>query len=66
MNLIDKRSGSRGAVLGLPPCAYARAGGCRASGGDLSGANGKIAFSSFRDGNYEIYVMNADGRDEPH
>src|SRR5215217_8269088 len=25
------------------------------------GENGKIAFSSLRDGNYEIYVMNADG-----
>ena len=25
------------------------------------GANGKIAFTSNRDGNYEIYVMNADG-----
>src|SRR5687767_4151276 len=25
------------------------------------GANGKIAFSSFRDGNQEIYVMNPDG-----
>ena len=25
------------------------------------GGNGKIAFFSGRDGNYEIYVMNADG-----
>ena len=25
------------------------------------GSNGKIAFSTSRDGNYEIYVMNADG-----
>lgn len=25
------------------------------------GANGKIAFSSSRDGNYEVYAMNADG-----
>src|SRR3989304_2986660 len=25
------------------------------------GANGKIAFHSDRDGNYEIYAMNADG-----
>ena len=25
------------------------------------GENGKIAFYSFRDGNFEIYVMNADG-----
>src|ERR687888_72816 len=28
------------------------------------GVNGKIAFSSFRDGNYEIYTMNADGSDQ--
>jgi len=27
------------------------------------GGNGKIAFSSFRDGNFEIYTMNADGGD---
>ena len=27
----------------------------------LPGANGKIAFVSNRDGNFEIYVMNADG-----
>jgi Tol biopolymer transport system component len=27
------------------------------------GANGKIAFQSFRDGNHEIYVMNPDGSD---
>ena len=25
------------------------------------GVNGKIAFTSYRDGNYEIYVMHADG-----
>ena len=25
------------------------------------GENGKIAFTSTRDGNYEVYVMNADG-----
>ena len=32
------------------------------------GTNGKIAFVSNRDGNYEIYVMNADGTgpDQPH
>src|SRR6266404_2737881 len=28
------------------------------------GANGKIAFVSVRDGNQEIYVMNADGTDQ--
>src|SRR5215216_3081437 len=27
------------------------------------GANGRIAFSSFRDGNFEIYSMNGDGSD---
>src|SRR5436190_4380861 len=30
----------------------------------LPGANGKIAFSSDRDGNFEVYVMNADGSDQ--
>ncbi len=28
------------------------------------GENGKVAFSSLRDGNYEIYVMNADGSEQ--
>lgn len=32
-----------------------------ASAGTFPGANGQIAFSSNRDGNYEIYVMNPDG-----
>jgi hypothetical protein len=27
----------------------------------VPGANGQIAFLSFRDGNAEVYVMNADG-----
>ena len=31
------------------------------AGAAFPGANGKIAFASDRDGNYEIYVMNADG-----
>jgi Tol biopolymer transport system component len=31
------------------------------SAGAFPGFNGKIAFSSFRDGNYEIYSMNPDG-----
>ena len=35
----------------LPPTTYAA----------FPGANGKIAFKSDRDGNDEIYVMNADG-----
>ena len=29
------------------------------------GANGKIAFQTNRDGNNEIYVVNADGPDSP-
>jgi Tol biopolymer transport system component len=28
------------------------------------GENGKIVFSSIRDGNFEIYIMNADGSDQ--
>ncbi len=31
------------------------------AGAAFPGANGKIAFASDRDGDYEIYVMNADG-----
>lgn len=30
----------------------------------FSGTNGKIAFQSNRDGNFEIYVMNADGSNQ--
>jgi hypothetical protein len=30
----------------------------------LPGANGRIAFTSYRDGNAEIYVMDADGTDQ--
>jgi Tol biopolymer transport system component len=32
-----------------------------ASAGTFPGVNGKVAFASNRDGNFEIYVMNADG-----
>jgi Tol biopolymer transport system component len=32
--------------------------------GTFPGPNGQIAFSSNRDGNYEIYAMNSDGSDE--
>src|SRR5206468_6980810 len=32
-----------------------------AHAGTFPGVNGKIAFASGRDGNFEIYVMNADG-----
>ena len=32
-----------------------------AAADDGLGVNGKIAFQSDRDGNFEIYVMNADG-----
>ncbi len=32
--------------------------------GAYPGANGKIAFESFRDGNFEIYSMNPDGTDQ--
>jgi WD40 repeat protein len=39
------------ALMAVAPSAHAA----------LPGANGKIAFSSFRDGNAEIYTMNADG-----
>ncbi|TLX99285.1 MAG: hypothetical protein E6K92_10400, partial [Thaumarchaeota archaeon] len=36
----------------------------KAHAGTFPGVNGKIAFASFRDGNFEIYVMNADGTDQ--
>ena len=58
-------------VLGLAlAVAAACGGGDGAPGGDGDGAadggepEGKIIFVSFRDGNQEIYVMNADGSDE--
>src|SRR5437870_5253676 len=35
-----------------------------AHAGTFPGVNGKIAFASTRDGNWEIYVMNADGTDQ--
>jgi Tol biopolymer transport system component len=35
-----------------------------ASGGSVPGFNGKIAFSSARDGNYEIYTMDDDASDQ--
>jgi TolB protein len=35
-----------------------------ASAGTFPGTNGKIAFVSDRDGNYEIYVMNPDGSNQ--
>jgi hypothetical protein len=30
----------------------------------LGGGNGQIAFTSYRDGNFELYVMNADGSEQ--
>src|SRR6266511_1205796 len=36
-------------------------GGARPANAAFPGGNGKIAFASYRDGNYELYVMNADG-----
>jgi Tol biopolymer transport system component len=35
-----------------------------ASGGSVSGFNGKLAFASARDGNHEIYTMNPDASDQ--
>ena len=32
--------------------------------GTFPGENGQIAFDSFRDGNFEIYVMNPDGSEQ--
>jgi Tol biopolymer transport system component len=37
---------------------------CSPAQGAFSGLNGKIAFQSNRDGNFEIYSMNADGSDQ--
>jgi Tol biopolymer transport system component len=42
------------AAVGIPSSAHAA----------FPGANGKIAFESHRDGNWEIYTMNADGSDQ--
>ena len=35
--------------------------GCGGEGTNLRSLDGKIAFMSYRDGDYEIFVMNADG-----
>src|SRR5438094_10080697 len=35
-----------------------------AHAGTFPGVNGKIAFASGKDGDYEIYVMNADGTNQ--
>jgi Tol biopolymer transport system component len=48
------------AVLGLV-AGVTLAGGAGPAGATFPGMNGKIAFSSDRDGNLEIYTMNADG-----
>jgi hypothetical protein len=44
-------------LISVAICCLLLSGGTSAS----SGMNGKIAFESDRDGNYEIYVMNSDG-----
>jgi hypothetical protein len=36
--------------------------GARAAGAAFPGQNGKIAFTSERDGNQEVYVMDPDGQ----
>ncbi len=54
-----------GAVVLLAVAAVAvLAGGSSPAESAFPGANGKIAFESFRDGNFEIYVMNADGSNQ--
>jgi dipeptidyl aminopeptidase/acylaminoacyl peptidase len=50
-----------GAALLTAGLVAASTGGAEAA---FSGTNGKIAFSSARDSNYEIYVMNPDGSDQ--
>ena len=37
---------------------------CGGDGEPAAPASGKIAFASDRDGNFEIYVMNADGSNQ--
>ena len=63
MNLIDKRRSRRGAVLGLAAfvAVTVALGGAGPAGATFPGANGKIAFTTDRDGNQEVYVINADG-----
>jgi Tol biopolymer transport system component len=53
--MLNRIAGSIGIAVALLAIAAASA---QAA---FPGANGKIAFSSNRDGDYEIYVMNADG-----
>ena len=44
--------------MGLPYAPY------KPERGVIKVANGKIVFASNRDGNWEIYVMNADGSNQ--
>ena len=53
--------GSPDVLIGWPEPRAKLAGGRSAGGHTRSPLRGKIAFSSLRDGNAEIYVMNADG-----
>ncbi len=45
----------------LAACLVALVGAAGPVGAAFPGENGKIAFESDRDGNHEIYTMNADG-----
>ena len=45
----------------LAACLIVAVFGVGSAAGQVPGANGHIVFSSDRDGNYEIYLMNADG-----
>src|SRR3972149_3275713 len=51
----------RGTVLAVLVLALSVVGGREQAEGAFPGQDGKIAFVSIRDGNYEIYAMNADG-----
>ncbi len=57
------RAAGTAAVLVVATCATLTAS-APLSGGAYPGANGRIAFVSSRDGNQEIYIMRADGREQ--
>ena len=60
-NFAGKQTMKKLLALVLLFSALALLPGCGGSGGTVSIHGTKIAFVSFRDGNSEVYVMNADG-----
>src|SRR5690349_1180282 len=58
---VKQRGRSAAPLLLSAACAAVLVAGAGPAGAAFPGGVGKIVFDSNRDGNYEIYVMNADG-----